>query len=94
VELRVEERDGRGTWSGHEGGERVAFLTFTRRADTLLVDYVRTLPRFGGRGVGTRLVLAAAARMREEGLHVMPLCPFARHVLDQHPEFDDVRADR
>lgn len=93
-ELRVEESGGRGTWTAYEDGVRVAYITFTRRPpDVLLVDYVRTLPDFGGRGIGTRTSIAAAEWARDQGLRVYPICPFFRSVMDQHKEFDGIRAD-
>jgi uncharacterized protein len=40
----------------------------------------------GGRGVGGRLVRAAAARTTAEHLTVVPWCPFARRWLADHPD--------
>jgi len=39
-----------------------------------------------GRGVGGMLVRAAIARAVQDGLTVVPLCPFARRWLERHPE--------
>lgn len=94
-EFRVEVTGGRGTGTAYEDGVRVGYITFTRRPpDVLLVDYVHTLPEFGGRGIGTRTAIAAAEWARDQGLRVYPICPFFRSVMDHHPEFDGIRADR
>jgi uncharacterized protein len=39
-----------------------------------------------GRGVGGELVLAAVDRAKAEHLTLVPLCPFARRWLRDHPE--------
>lgn len=38
------------------------------------------------RGTGGRLVAAAIDRAAVEGLTVVPVCPFVRNWLDDHPE--------
>ena len=40
----------------------------------------------GGRGLGGRLVQAAAGRARRTGETVLPSCPYARKWLKNHPE--------
>jgi len=43
-----------------------------------------------GRGVGGRVVSAAVAYARQQGLRVVPTCPFVRAWLDEHPDQQDV----
>ncbi len=45
-----------------------------------------------GRGFGTQLVLAALEDARRQRLEVVPLCPFVGHVIDEHPEYQDLVA--
>lgn len=45
-----------------------------------------------GRGVGGRVVGAAIAYAREQGLRVVPTCPFVRAWLEEHPDEQDVLA--
>lgn len=40
----------------------------------------------GGHGLGGELVKAALARAAHEGLTVIPLCPYARKWLQDHPD--------
>lgn len=49
-------------------------------------------PAFGGRGLGGKLVAFAIDDAREQGYKVKPTCPFIARYLDQHPEFEDLRA--
>ncbi len=43
-----------------------------------------------GRGVGGRVVSAAIGYAREQGLRVIPSCPFVQAWLEEHPDERDV----
>jgi hypothetical protein len=43
-----------------------------------------------GHGIGSRLARAALEYARAHGLRVVPVCPFVRAYLKQHPEYLDV----
>ena len=47
-------------------------------------------PRFEGHGVGGRLVSQALDATREEGLAVIPVCPFVRAYIAGHPAYLDL----
>ena len=48
--------------------------------------------RWGGQGVGRDLVRTAVEYAREHDLKIIPVCPFARSVIDGTPEYQDVVA--
>ncbi len=51
--------------------------------------------QFGGQGLGGKLIGAALAQARAEGMPVVPLCPFARSYMQRKPELLElVPADR
>jgi predicted GNAT family acetyltransferase len=43
-----------------------------------------------GRGIASRLAHAALVYARENGLRVIPTCPFVRSYLERHPEFQEL----
>lgn len=43
-------------------------------------------------GIGERIVMEALDFARESGYHVIPTCPFVKHVLEEHPEYQDLLA--
>ncbi|MGE3869975.1 MAG: GNAT family N-acetyltransferase, partial [Pseudorhodoplanes sp.] len=45
-----------------------------------------------GRGIGERVVLGTLEQARAQKLRVRPLWSFVRHVMAQHPQFDDLLA--
>ena len=91
VEMRVTEGDGKVeviAWAGSRAG----VLVMSRLSPTrLIIDHTQTFPGFEGRGIGKRLVIAAAEWARANGQMLMPLCPFARQILDRFPEYADIR---
>lgn len=44
-------------------------------------------------GAGEQVVLHALEWARSNELTVVPGCPFARRVMGEHPEYDDLRAE-
>ncbi len=46
-----------------------------------------------GRGIAARLVAAALAWARAEGLSVVPVCSYVRAYMRRHPETADLIAD-
>ena len=67
-------------------GDVLAFLTYRRRADRLVLVHTEVPARLGGHGVGGALVQAATRTAAAEGMTVVPLCPFARSWLERHPD--------
>lgn len=44
----------------------------------------------GGRGIGSKLVVAALDASRAAGLKVRPECPFFAAYIRKHPEYQDL----
>ena len=64
----------------------LAELVYRRHRDRLVLVHTGVPDELEGRGVGGMLVRAAIARAVQDGLTVVPLCPFARRWLERHPE--------
>lgn len=68
----------------------------TAFAEYRLVNHGIILPHtvvpeaFEGRGVGSALAKAALGYARENGLMVIPLCPFMAGYIAKHPEWHDI----
>lgn len=68
----------------------------TAFAEYRLVDHGIILPHtvvpeaFEGKGVGSALAKAALGYAREQGLKVIPTCPFIAGYIAKHPEWHDV----
>jgi predicted GNAT family acetyltransferase len=63
-----------------------AELVYRRNGRRLVLVHTGVPRALRGRGVGGRLVAAAVERARQEGLVVVPVCPYARRWLEDHPD--------
>lgn len=65
-------------------GERFGFLEFTR-PDTgvMRIEYVEVDPDLRGTGLGLQLVQKAVAFAQENKLRVVPICGYARAVIQR-----------
>ncbi len=68
----------------HEGAE--AELVYERDGHRLALVHTGVPEALGGKGIGGRLVAAAADRARAEDLTLVPWCPFARRWLRDHAD--------
>ena len=70
-----------------------ANLQYSQAAEGKL-DYESTFvpEEYRERGIGERIVIEALDFARENGYEVIPSCPFVRHVLEEHSEYDDMIA--
>jgi uncharacterized protein len=83
---------------GHKGmffirqeGHRVAEMTYVWAGqDRIIIDHTAVGDVLKGQGAGKELVAKAVLFAREKGIRILPLCPFAKHVIDTVPEYADV----
>ena len=72
-------------------GKREAMMTFVFAGeDKIIIDHTEVNPGNNRKGFGKIMVLKAVAYARENGIKILPLCPFAKSVFDKTPEIRDV----
>jgi hypothetical protein len=69
---------------------KIGHLDFRVSGPVIHVDYVFIDPSLRGRGLGVRLVDAAADWARESHRTLHPICGYARRVLHGNTRFHDV----
>ena len=67
-----------------------AVAAYQREGDTIVFTHTVVPPGIEGRGVGTRLIRGALDQARDQGLTVVPQCPFVRAFIERHPEYRDL----
>ena len=85
---------------GHRGrffisleGVDVAEMTYVWSGDSrFIIDHTEVSDVLRGTGAGKRLVAAGAAYAREKGVKILPLCPFAKKVMEGDAAYADVMA--
>jgi uncharacterized protein len=83
--LKVTDNQAAARFEAAAGGQ-LAVLTYRLRDGRLVLIHTETPAALDGRGIGSALVRAAVDRAQQDGLTLVPLCPFAREWLARHPE--------
>jgi predicted GNAT family acetyltransferase len=67
-------------------GERFGFLEFTRpEVGVMRIEYVEVSPDLRGSGLGRQLVEKAVTFAKDADLKVVPICSYARAVIQRDP---------
>jgi hypothetical protein len=68
----------------------LAFASYRRDGDLLLITHTEVPWRAQGRGVAAQVVKATLDWARAEGLRVRPLCSYVAAYVRRHPETQDL----
>jgi uncharacterized protein len=71
-------------------GKPAGTILYRARPGALALIHTEVDPTLEGHGLGGRLVAAALNDIRARGLHVVPICPFVRSYIDEHPAYRDL----
>jgi len=86
VTIEREELNGANEFVLRMDGERRGFLEFTRpEVGVMRIEYVEVSPQLRGSGLGQQLVEKAVAFATENKLKVIPICSYARAVMQRDP---------
>ena len=84
-------RESKGFFKASEDGKEAGRMTYSWAGnDKFIIDHTEVNPDFKGKNVGLQLVMAAVDFAREKNLKIIPLCPFAKSVIDKKEEIRDV----
>ncbi len=90
-EFTHEVNGSKGAFVATAAGKRAGEMTYSRmNAHAIIVDHTGVLNEFEGTGLGKQLVEHGVAWARENDQKIMPLCPFARALIERIPEYEDV----
>jgi predicted GNAT family acetyltransferase len=73
-----------------ETGVVAGFAAYRREEGRVTFTHTVVDDAFEGHGVGSTLVRAALDAVRDEGVRVVPRCPFVADYIDKHPEYADL----
>jgi len=86
VSIEREELNGNHEFVLRIDGERLGFLEFTRpEVGVMRIEYVEVSPELRGTGLGRELVQKAVAFANDSKLRVVPICSYARAVIQRDP---------
>jgi predicted GNAT family acetyltransferase len=71
-------------------GALVGFVQYRRRPGAIALLHTEIDRDHEGSGLGGVLVAAALDEVRDEGVQVLPFCPFVRSYIEHHAEYVDL----
>lgn len=82
---------GKGLFFVGEEDNMVAQMTYTATSDDkMLIDHTEVDDELRGQNIGYQLVQAGVEYARSHHLKIIPVCPFARAIIEKKPDFKDV----
>ena len=86
VTIEREELNGTHEFVLRIDGERFGFLEFTRPdVGVMCIEHVEVAPHLRGARLGQQLVRKAVAFAKDTSLRVVPICSYARAVIERDP---------
>lgn len=77
-------------YKNDESGKLLAEITWQKQDNVLYVDHTFTNPSLRGQGIAGRLVDRVTDFARQEGLMIMPVCPYVVNKFNDDPKYDDI----
>ncbi len=75
----------------HENGKDLAEMSYVWAGEErFIIDHTEVDPSLEGKGVGKALVATGVEFAREKKASILPLCPYAKKVMERMPEYADV----
>ena len=83
-----------GFYVGEDAHTPLAEIIYHPRDErTLVIDHTYVSDSLRGQGVGGSLVRRVAELARKEHKKIVPLCSYAKRVMIQNPDYQDVLAE-
>jgi predicted GNAT family acetyltransferase len=91
MEIKHRENAHKGSFYVEENNIVLAELSYSfAGADKLILDQTNVSIELKGRKIGNSLVKAAVNYSKVKNIKIVPLCPFAKDLIENTPEFRDV----
>ena len=91
--MQINQRDNgkKGAFFIAENDEVLAEMSYVWSGEHLfIIDHTEVSEKLAGKGTGKQLVEAAVAFARANRHKIIPLCPFAKKVMERSKEYADV----
>jgi predicted GNAT family acetyltransferase len=89
--IQHKQDDTRGMFFVEEDDEVAAEMIYNTTSDNkMLIEHTEVGETLRGKNIGIELVHAGVEYARHHGMKIIPVCSFARKVLEKKPEWQDV----
>ena len=71
-------------------GEHTAYIEYVASDEKgpLYLTHTNVPSALGGQGIGSALVTDVLQKIDQEGVRIVPVCPFIREYIHKHPEWE------
>ncbi|NQV53351.1 MAG: N-acetyltransferase [Flavobacteriales bacterium] len=85
------EEQSRGLFEMRVGDDTMARMSYSRiDANNFIINHTAVNPSAKGTGAGKKIVVYAVDWARQHDQKILPLCPFAKAIIEKTPEMRDV----
>ncbi len=85
------EEQARGLFEMRTADDTIARMTYSRMdPNNFIIDHTAVNPSVKGTGAGKKIVAYAVEWARAHDQKILPLCPFAKAIIEKAPEMQDV----
>lgn len=89
--VKLEINDKNGYFYIEVNGKTEAKMTFVfAGSDKIIIDHTEVNEGNNGKGYGKIMVAKAVEFAREKNIKIIPLCPFAKSVINKTVDFQDI----
>ena len=91
--MDIQHKDGsnKGSFFIEKKGEKKAEITYSKAGEAkIIIDHTEVSDELRGQNIGKQLVEHAVSYARENQLVVIPLCPYAKSVIERDESLQDV----
>lgn len=91
MNITIKECGNKGFATASDKNSQAGIMTYSiPHADYIIIDYTEVEEPFKGKGVGKELLYKIVDMARDKGIHILPLCSFAKAMFDKTDEIKDV----
>jgi uncharacterized protein len=90
--IQHKQLQGKGMFYVGQDGAILAEMVYSMAPNKMIIEHTEVDESLEGKGVGKQLVHTAVEYARTHNIKIVPLCPFAKSVLDKTTEWQDVLA--
>lgn len=91
MEIQHKDDGKKGAFFIEENGKRIAEMTYVWSGEKrFIIDHTEVDPSQEGKGIARLLVNAGIDFARANQYKILPVCPYAKKVLERTDEFKDV----
>lgn len=76
--------------AAYDGENQIGECDFTVSAGTWTITHTGVRPEYGGRGIARHLVEKVIEEARKRKARILPLCSYARNMMESSGEYGDV----